>query len=205
MDYWQELCDILDWANENVTSTFCICWGAQAAVYHYYGLQKELLTEKLSGIYSHTISHRKVPLIRGFDDVFQMPHSRHTTVPAEKLHACEDLLILAESEEAGVLLCMSKDGRRVFCFGHGEYDRMTLDTEYRRDMGRGLNPHIPVNYYPDDDPEKTPLLTWRSQCDLMYSNWLNYYVYQNTPYMWGQILDAEKMKKASEDLTTSAT
>ncbi len=183
VDYWEEVCDIMDWAEENVTSSLYICWGAQAAFYHKYGIQKRKLPEKLFGIYSHKVANRKVPLVRGFDDIFLAPHSRHTETPAEAIHACKEITVLAESEEAGVFLAIAHGGRQIFVNGHPEYDRYTLDAEYRRDLGKGLPIHIPYNYYPGDDSGKKPLLQWRSHSNNLYSNWLNYYVYQVTPYV----------------------
>lgn len=182
VDYWEEVCDIMDWAEENVTSSLYICWGAQAAFYHKYGIPKRKLPEKLFGIYSHKVANRKVPLVRGFDDIFLAPHSRHTETPSEAIHACKDITVLAESQEAGVFLAIAHGGRQIFVNGHPEYDRYTLDSEYRRDLAKGLPIHIPYNYYPSDDPEKKPLLQWRSHSNNFYSNWLNYYVYQVTPY-----------------------
>lgn len=182
VDYWEELCEIMEWSKTNVTSTFHICWGAQAGLYYHFGLQKKMLPKKLSGIYEHRVMKRKEPLVRGFDDVFLAPHSRYTEVSAEDIHNCPALKVLAESDEAGVYLCMSEDGKQIFVTGHSEYDRYTLDYEYKRDVGKGLNPDIPVNYYPDNNPEKKPLLTWRSHSMNLYTNWLNYYVYQVTPY-----------------------
>ena len=205
VDYWKELCNIFEWTKTNVTSTFHICWGAQAGLYYHYGLKKIMLPEKLFGIYRHKVLQRKVPLVRGFDDIFLMPHSRYTAVPAKAIHECRDLVVLAESDEAGVMLCMSRDGRQIFSMGHAEYDRQTLDKEYRRDVAKDLAIDVPKNYYPDNDPNNKPLLEWRSHCDMLYSNWLNYYVYQNTPYMWGQILDEGNRRKASHMLTESTS
>jgi len=182
VDYWEELTWIMDWSDYHVTSVMYQCWAAQAAMYYYYGLNKVLLPEKIFGIFRHRVNHRKVPLVRGFDDEFSAPHSRHADVPIEQIKACEDLVVLAESDTAGVLLALSKDGRRIFVQGHPEYDRLTLDKEYRRDLAKGMDIKLPVNYYPDDDPEKTPLLLWRSESVHLYMNWLNYYVYQTTPY-----------------------
>lgn len=201
VDYWEELCRIFDWSRTNVTSTVHICWGAQAGLYYHYGLPKRELPAKLSGIYRYRVSNRKVPLVRGFDDVFDMPVSRYTETPADLIHGCDELVVLAESDEAGVLLCVSKDGREIYITGHAEYDRLTLHKEYERDTGKGLDIDIPYNYYPDDDPSKEPLLVWRSHCNNLYTNWVDYYVYQNTPYMWGQILDDEKRRKAQSTLT----
>lgn len=182
VDYWQELCEIMEWSKTNVTSTFHICWGAQAGLYYHFGLKKKMLDKKLSGVYRHRVMKRREPLVRGFDDEFYAPHSRYTEVSAEDIHNCPDLKVLAESDEAGVFLCMAGDGRQIFVTGHPEYDRYTLDYEYKRDTARNLNPDIPVNYYPDDNPENKPLLLWRSHSINLYSNWLNYYVYQVTPY-----------------------
>ena len=182
VDYWDELVKIMEWTKTNVTSTLHLCWGAQAGIYHHYGINKTELPKKLSGVYRHRVRNRKIPLVRGFDDVFMAPHSRHTEVPQELLEADERITILADSRQAGIFLCMAEDGRQIFVMGHPEYDRMTLDSEYKRDMGRGLNPQIPENYYPDDDPENKPVLTWRAHANNLYTNWLNYYVYQVTPY-----------------------
>ena len=184
VDYWEEICAIMDWADKNVTSTFHICWGAQAGFYHYYGIQKRMLSEKLFGLYSHKVQNRKVPLVRGFDDYFMAPHSRHTETPAEDIHNCADITVLAESQEAGVFLAYSENGRKIFVNGHPEYDRYTLDTEYKRDLAKGLAIHMPRNYYPNDDASQKPHLQWRSHSNNLYTNWLNYYVYQNTPYEW---------------------
>ncbi len=182
VDYWEEVCDIMDWAQEHVTSTLHICWGAQAAFYHYYGIQKRQLPEKLFGVYPHRVSNRKIPLVRGFDDVFYAPHSRHTETPAEAIHACKEVTVLAESDEAGVFLAIAENGKKIFVNGHPEYDRYTLHNEYLRDLSKNLPIHIPYNYYPNDNPEEKPLLQWRSHSNNLYSNWLNYYVYQATPY-----------------------
>ena len=170
-----------------MTSTFHICWGAQAGLYYHYGLPKRLLDKKLFGVYSHKVRHRKEPIVRGFDDYFLIPHSRYTEVPAKAIHACNELRILAESEEAGILLCMSRDGRRFFIMGHPEYDRNTLRDEYNRDVRKGLPIEVPKNYFPDDDPTQRPLLQWRSHSNNLYSNWINYYVYQATPYDLNEI------------------
>lgn len=182
VDYWPELCEIMDWSKTHVTSTFHICWGAQAGLYHHFGIDKVLLDTKLFGVFEHKVSNRKNPLVRGFDDYFYIPHSRHTTVPAEKIHACHDLIVLAESEEAGVLLAMTEEGKQVFVMGHPEYDRLTLQNEYLRDKNKGLPIDIPKNYFPNDDDTQKPKLQWRSHCNNLYTNWLNYFVYQTTPY-----------------------
>ena len=183
VDYWDELCEIMRWSYKNVTSTLHICWGAQAGLYYHFGLDKVLLPEKLFGVYEHKVMNRKIPLVRGFDDDFLIPHSRHTAVPAAAIHGCKELLVLAESEEAGVLLCMAEDGKQIFVMGHPEYDRMTLHNEYLRDKEKGLPIQIPKNYYPDDDPTNRPKLQWRSHSNNLYTNWLNYYVYQITDYV----------------------
>ncbi len=182
VDYWEELCRIMDWSKANVTSTLHICWGAQAGLYYHFGLQKKSLDKKISGIFEHRVRNRKEPLVRGFDDYFYAPHSRYTEVTKEDVYACEELKVLAESEEAGIYIAMSGEGKQIFITGHPEYDRVTLKNEYIRDCGRGLNPEIPKHYFPDDDPEKEPFLQWRSHSINLYSNWLNYYVYQVTPY-----------------------
>ena len=182
VDYWDELTRIMEWSKTHVTSTLHICWGAQAGLYYHYGIQKEQLDHKLFGVFRHRVLNRRIPLVRGFDDVFYAPHSRHTDVPVEKLRADDRITILAESYEAGAFLSMAKDGRQIFVMGHPEYDRMTLDQEYKRDLSKGLPIDIPKNYYPDDNPDNRPLLTWRAQANNLYTNWLNYYVYQVTPY-----------------------
>ena len=183
------LCEVFEWSKSNVTSTFHICWGAQASLYYHYGLPKRLLDKKLFGVYSHKVRHRKEPIVRGFDDYFLIPHSRYTEVPAKAIHACKELKILAESPEAGILLCMSRDGRRFFIMGHPEYDRNTLRDEYNRDVRKGLEIEVPKNYFPDDDPSQRPLLQWRSHSNNLYCNWINYYVYQATPYDLNEISD----------------
>lgn len=182
VDYWEELQEIMDWTVTNVTSTLHLCWGAQAGIYHHYGINKVQLPKKQFGIFPHHVRNRKIPLVRGFDDVFYAPHSRHTEVPRELLEKDERMMILADSEEAGIFLCMAKEGRQIFVMGHPEYDRMTLDSEYKRDLGKGLDIQMPVNYYPENDPDNKPNLIWRSHANNLYSNWLNYYVYQATPY-----------------------
>lgn len=182
VDYWEELCKIMDWSKTNVTSTLHICWGAQAGLYYHFGLEKKSLPKKISGIYKHRVRNRREPLVRGFDDYFYAPHSRYTEVTREDVYACKDLKVLAESEEAGIYIAMAGEGKQIFITGHPEYDRVTLKNEYIRDCGRGLNPEIPEHYFPDDNPENEPFLQWRSHSINLYSNWLNYYVYQVTPY-----------------------
>ncbi|MBR4731179.1 MAG: homoserine O-succinyltransferase [Lachnospiraceae bacterium] len=183
VDYWDETCQIMDWAEEHVTSTLHICWAAQAGFYHYYGINKSKLPQKLFGIYEHRVLNRKIPLVRGFDDIFLAPHSRHTETSAEAIHACKELTIMAESDVAGVFLAFAENGKKIFVTGHPEYDRMTLSNEYFRDKNKGLPIQVPYNYFPNDDPTQKPLLQWRSHSNNLYSNWLNYYVYQVTPYV----------------------
>ena len=182
VDYWQELLDIMTYANGHVFSTLYICWAAQAALYHFYGVPKYELPEKRSGIFRHQVLHPDCRLFRGFDDDFPAPHSRHTEVRAEDVRRTPNLRILAESDEAGLTLVESLDHSQVFMTGHLEYDRGTLDAEYRRDLARGMNPHVPSHYYPNDDPSQLPRMNWRAHAHLFYNNWLNYYVYQETPY-----------------------
>ena len=182
VDYWEELCDIMEWTKTHVYSTFHICWGAQAALYYHYGIKKYPLEKKLSGIYKHTVTYKNPMLLRGFDDVFHVPHSRHTTVKIEDIKKCKDIKILACSDKAGLYAAATNKGRQIFITGHSEYDRDTLKNEYLRDLQAGLNPDIPENYFPDDDPEKDPIVSWRGHANLIYSNWLNYFVYQGTPY-----------------------
>lgn len=183
VDYWNELTEIMDWTKTNVTSTFHICWGAQAGLYYHFGVRKVWLDEKISGVYLHRVLNRKNPLVRGFDDVFMAPHSRHTASSPEDIRKCDDLVILATSDEVGDLLVMKKDGSQIFVLGHLEYDRLTLDREYKRDLAKGLNPKIPDNYYTDNDTQIRPYLTWMATSNCLYSNWLNYFVYQITPYI----------------------
>jgi len=182
VDYWNELTEIMDWTKTNVTSTLHICWGAQAGLYYHFGVKKIWLDKKVSGVYQHKVLNRKIPLVRGFDDVFMAPHSRHTGVDMERIRECAELQVLATSDEVGDLLVSKKDGTQVFVLGHLEYDRLTLDNEYKRDMNKGINPDIPENYYTNNDTSIRPYLTWRATSNCMYSNWLNYYVYQATPY-----------------------
>jgi len=182
VDYWDEITKIMEWSKTHVTSTLHLCWGAQAGLYYHYGIQKKILDKKMFGVYEHKVMNRKVPLVRGFDDYFYAPHSRHTEVPKEDIEKVNELTILAESEEAGVFLVIADEGRKIFVMGHPEYDRITLDTEYKRDLGKGLDIDIPVNYYPNNDINEKPRLQWRSHGNILYSNWLNYYVYQQTPY-----------------------
>ncbi len=182
VDYWEELKKIMEWTKTNVTSTLHLCWGAQAGIYYHYGIDKEPLEEKLFGVFWHKVLNRKIPLVRGFDDVFLAPHSRHTDVPLENIRQDSRLTVLAESEKAGAFLVMAQEGRQIFVMGHPEYDRITLDKEYKRDKEKNLPISMPENYYENDDDTKKPLLTWRATANNLYTNWLNYYVYQVTPY-----------------------
>ncbi len=181
VDYWDELCEIFEWSKTNVTSTFHICWGAQAALYYHYGIEKFPLEEKLSGIYKHRVTRKNSKLLRGYDDVFYAPHSRYTTVNRVDVLKAK-LAIYAESDKAGVYIAGSKGGKQFFVTGHSEYDAMTLHEEYIRDLGKGLDAKVPENYYPSDNPDNPPIVSWRSHAALLFSNWLNYYVYQITPY-----------------------
>ena len=182
VDYWEELCEIMEWSKSHVHSTFHICWGAQAGLYYHYGVRKHMLDKKMFGIFPHKADYVRSILLRGFDDVFPVPHSRHTTVLREDIEKVPELKILASSEEAGVYAISSKNGRQIFITGHSEYDRGTLEREYLRDKNAGLPIGVPKNYYPNDDDTKEPMVSWRSHANLLYSNWLNYFVYQTTPY-----------------------
>ena len=187
VNYWDELCEIMAWSKTNVFSTLHICWGAQAGLYYHYGIPKYPTPRKLSGIYSHRILEINHPLLRGFDEVFMAPHSRHTNVLREDIVKVPNLKIISESADAGVYIVVSRDGRQIFVTGHSEYDRDTLAKEYFRDVKKGLNPQIPYNYFPNDDPTKIPPYTWRAHANLLFTNWLNYYVYQLTPFDIAQI------------------
>lgn len=182
VDYWPELCEIMEWSKSHVQSTFHICWGAQAGLYYHYGVKKYPLNEKLFGVFEHTKDYPRAILLRGFDDVFYAPHSRHTTIKREDVEAVPGLKILASSEKAGVYAVMSKNGRQIFVTGHSEYDPDTLEKEYLRDKNLGLPIRVPENYYPGDDDSKAPVVRWRGHGNLLFSNWLNYFVYQATPY-----------------------
>ncbi|MBO5169421.1 MAG: homoserine O-succinyltransferase [Candidatus Faecousia sp.] len=182
VDYWQELCQIMEWSKTNVHSTLHICWGAQAGLYYHYGIPKYDLDKKLFGVFPHHADYKRSILLRGFDDTFYAPHSRHTTVLRADIEKCPELRILASSQEAGVYAVMTKHGKQIFVMGHGEYDPDTLDREYRRDKALGLPISVPAHYYPDDDDTREPLVTWRGHANLLFSNWLNYFVYQTTPY-----------------------
>ena len=182
VDYWDELCQIMEWSKTHVHSTFHICWGAQAGLYYHYGVEKHLLDKKLFGVYPHQVDYKRAILLRGFDDLFYVPHSRHTTVYREDVEAVPGLKILASSEQAGVYAVMSNQGRQIFVTGHPEYDPNTLASEYFRDKHLGKPIHVPENYYPEDDDTKLPVVRWRGHANLLFSNWLNYFVYQTTPY-----------------------
>ena len=182
VDYWEELCEIMEWSKTNVHSTMHICWGAQAGLYHHYGIKKYQLDKKLFGVFPHKADYAKSMLLRGFDGVFQVPHSRYTEVKREEIEAVPNLRVLASSEKAGVHIVSSIGGRQFFIMGHAEYDPLTLDAEYRRDAAAGLGTLPPENYYPDNDPDKEPIITWRAHGSLLFINWLNYFVYQSTPY-----------------------
>lgn len=187
VDYWQELCDIMEWSKTHVYSTLHICWGAQAALHYHYGVEKYPLPGKLFGIFRHTLSVKNHPLLHGFDEEFWAPHSRHTTVLTEDVAACPHLVVLSTSTQAGLYLAATRDGRQIFVTGHSEYDRHTLHEEYHRDLDRGLPIAMPENYYPDGNTENKPPIRWRSHANLLFANWLNYYVYQETPFDLGEL------------------
>ena len=182
VDYWDELCEIMKWSRKHVHSTLHICWGAQAGLYYHYGIQKHPLDKKIFGVFPHHAERKNYILLRGFDDTFMVPHSRHTTVYREDIEACPQLKILASSPEAGIYICATDGGRQIFITGHSEYDPLTLEREYLRDKQAGLPIEVPKNYYPNDDDTRPPVVTWRSHANLLYANWLNYMVYQTTPY-----------------------
>lgn len=187
VNYWSELTEIMDWSKNNVTNTFHICWGAQAGLFHHFGIKKYPLEKKMFGIFKHTVEQPEEPLMRGFNDLYHAPHSRYTEVKEDEIVAHPDLMLLSKSDKAGVYMVMSKDRRQIFVTGHSEYDASTLKEEYERDVAKGLDIAIPDNYYPDDNPANEPLVLWRSHASLLYSNWLNYYVYQATPFQLDQI------------------
>ena len=189
VEYWDELVGIMDWSLTHVHSTLHICWGAQAGLYHHFGIRKHLMDEKLSGVYPHTVDYKRSILFRGFDDTFYVPHSRYTTVKREDIEATEGLRILSSSPKAGVYAVITPGGKQVFLTGHSEYDANTLEKEYLRDKNLGINPKVPENYYPNDDDTKPPMLTWRGHATLLFTNWLNYFVYQTTPYEIDKIKD----------------
>ena len=180
--YWDELTEVFNWAHRNVTSTMFICWAAQAGLYHFYGVPKHATDKKVFGVFEHHVLEPMLPIFRGFDDTFYVPHSRHSEVRREDIDKVEGLNIVSESEDAGVHMVIARSGREIFITGHSEYSPYTLDQEYKRDLGKGLPIDMPKNYYRDDDPEKGPLVRWRAHANLLFSNWLNYYVYQETPY-----------------------
>jgi len=182
VDYWPELCEIMEWSKDHVHSTFHICWGAQAGLYYHYGIQKKPLSQKLFGVFPHKADYKRAILLRGFDDEFFVPHSRHTTVDRADIENTPGLKILASSEQAGVYCVMNKEGRQIFVTGHSEYDADTLEREYLRDKNAGLPIQVPYNYYPNDDDTQPPVVRWRGHANLLFSNWLNYFVYQTTPY-----------------------
>ena len=182
VEYWNELTEIMEWSKTHVHSTLHICWGAQAGLYYHYGIKKHLMDEKLSGVYAHTVDYKRSILFRGFDETFYVPHSRYTTVKREDIEEIPNLRVLASSEEAGVYAVITPGGKQVFLTGHSEYDAVTLEKEYKRDKALGINPKVPKNYYPGDDDTKPPMLTWRAHATLLFTNWLNYFVYQTTPY-----------------------
>lgn len=182
VDYWEELKEIMEWSTTHVTSTFHICWAAQAGLYYHYGIPKYPLSQKCSGVFEHKVNRKTAKLVRGFDPDFYAPHSRYTEVKAEDIKKIKELEILADSDEAGVYIVFSKGGRRIFVTGHSEYDATTLADEYWRDVEKGINPNIPKHYFPNDNPKKSPIVRWRSHANLLFSNWLNYFVYQITPY-----------------------
>lgn len=188
VDYWGELKKIMDWVKTNVTSTMFICWGAQAGLYHYYKIPKYKLDKKMFGVFNHHVNDPRIPLVRGFDEEFQAPHSRHTEVRRKDIEKVKDLIIVSESDEAGIYMVMTKDGRQIFVTGHSEYDPSTLKEEFERDKNKGLKIDIPKNYFPGDNPEEMPKVKWKSHANLLYYNWLNYYVYQMTPYNIDEII-----------------
>ncbi len=189
VEYWEELCEIMEWTKTHVHSTFHICWGAQAGLYYHFGVNKKPLEKKMFGVFPHKVDYKKSILFRGFDDVFMVPHSRHTTVDIEDVKKVKELKILSTSKEAGLYAVSTKNGKQIFITGHSEYDADTLMNEYLRDISQGLDIEVPKNYFKDDDPKKKPVVSWRSHANLLYSNWLNYFVYQTTPY------DIEKINK----------
>ncbi|MBE7093733.1 MAG: homoserine O-succinyltransferase [Clostridiales bacterium] len=182
VEYWQELCEIMEWSKTHVHSTFHICWGAQAGLYYHYGIQKQPMSEKMFGVFPHVVDHKPSILFRGFDETFMVPHSRHTTVLREDIEKVKELKILASSPISGVYAISTKNGRQIFITGHSEYDANTLNDEYRRDLSQGKPIKAPVNYFPGDDETQPPMVSWRAHANLLYSNWLNYFVYQSTPY-----------------------
>ena len=197
VDYWPELVEIMEWTKTHVHSTLHICWGAQAGLYYHYGVPKYILPEKMSGVFEHRVLNSKEPLVRGFNEIFMSPHSRHTEVRAEDIAKVPALHVLSDSDEAGVYIVEASKGRQIFVFGHSEYDQNTLKSEYIRDKGKNMDPVVPRHYFPNDDPAQEPRVTWRSHAHLLYTNWLNYYVYQTTPYELSElsISNNDLMKK----------
>lgn len=194
VDYWQELVTIMEWSKSHVHSTMHVCWGAQAALYYHYGIQKVLLPEKMFGVFPHKVEYKNSILFRGFDDVFMVPHSRHTTILREDVEKCPELKILSSSPIAGLYACMTEGGRQIFITGHSEYDARTLEAEYLRDKNAGKPISVPKNYYPNDDDTKEPIVTWRSSGNLLFANWINYIVYQGTPYDLEEIGKSNSVK-----------
>ncbi|MBO5279666.1 MAG: homoserine O-succinyltransferase [Clostridia bacterium] len=192
VEYWEELCDIMEWSKTHVHSTFHICWGAQAGLYYHFGIDKFMLPEKLSGVYRHKVDRKRSILFRGFDDEFLVPHSRYTGISREEVEADPRLKLISSSDKAGVYAIATENGKQVFITGHPEYDELTLKKEYDRDVAAGINPNVPDNYFEDDDPKKPVIVRWRAHANLLYSNWLNYFVYQTTPY------DIEEISKEGE-------
>lgn len=195
VDYWAELCEIMEWTKTHVQSTLHICWGAQAGLYYHFGVKKYLMDEKLSGVYAHTVDYKRSILFRGFDDVFYVPHSRYTTVKSEEIEAVKGLRILSTSDKAGVYAVSTPGGRQIFLTGHSEYDKDTLKKEYLRDKNQGINPKIPENYFPCDDDTREPLISWRGHATLLFTNWLNYFVYQSTPFDIMKIKNVKHKKR----------
>ena len=184
VDYWKSMAEIMEWSKHNVTSTLHICWGAQAGLYYHYGVKKHVLHEKMFGVFKHKVNNRNVPLVRGFDDIFVAPHSRHTDVDADYILKHPELEIISESDDAGIYIVQSKTRNQIFVTGHSEYEPCTLKEEYERDVKKGLKIKVPKNYFPEDNPDNIPVVRWRAHANLLFSNWLNYYVYQETPYEW---------------------
>ena len=192
VNYWDEICEIMEWSKKHVTSTLHICWGAQAGMYYHYGVEKSELPKKLSGVFLHKVRSKTTKLLRGYDDEFYAPHSRYTEVTREEIAKHPEIKILADSKEAGVYLACADHGKQIFVFGHCEYDADTLALEYKRDLEKGINPEIPANYFPDDNPQKQPKMRWRAHSALLFNNWVNYYLYQETPYDLNNIGESKK-------------
>lgn len=199
VDYWDELCRIMDYTKTNVYSTIHLCWGALAGLYYHFGVRKVHLPKKMFGVFEHRVTRPSNPLVRGFDEVFYAPHSRWAGLNEQDIADCGELRVLARSDIAGPMLLSTDSGRQIFVIGHPEYDKYTLDTEYRRDVAQGKEINVPLNYYPDDDPDKEPIFRWRAHGHLLYTNWLNYYVYQNTPYDLAELQALKDFRKARQD------